>query len=60
LRGVGLPDGLVVSRRPGYVIEVDPGTVDAHRFARLVEQARRCADQDRTAADELYGEALGL
>jgi DNA-binding SARP family transcriptional activator len=37
LRKVGLPVALVGSRRPGYVIEVDPARVDVHRFVGLVD-----------------------
>ena len=49
LRSVGLPAALVVSRRPGYLVDVDPGSVDVHRFTRLVDQARGRAEQDRYA-----------
>jgi len=57
----GLPAALVVTRRPGYLLDVDADSVDAHRFARLVGEARRLADQGRVAeAARLYDEALGL
>jgi predicted ATPase/DNA-binding SARP family transcriptional activator len=61
LVAVGLPETLVVTRRPGYMLDVDPDHVDAHRFARLVGEARRLTDQGRSAeARRLYDEALGL
>ena len=60
LRKVGLPDALVVSRRPGYMVEVDPATVDVHRFVHLVEQARRAPLGSRAAAEEAYSQAVGL
>src|SRR4029079_10699442 len=41
LRRVGLPEPLVVARRPGYVLDVDPSVVDVHRFMRLVGASRR-------------------
>ena len=38
-RAVGLPEALVVSRRPGYLLEVDPNVLDVHRFTRLLDEA---------------------
>lgn len=35
-----LPVGMLVTRRPGYVLEIGPDLVDVHRFARLVGEAR--------------------
>jgi predicted ATPase/DNA-binding SARP family transcriptional activator len=49
--------GLVVTRPPGYVLEADPGQVDAARFERLVAEAGRAAG---SAAARLLEEALGL
>ena len=34
-------EGVLVTRPPGYVVQVDPGAVDATRFEGLVAQARR-------------------
>src|SRR5579883_1450382 len=34
----------LVNRRPGYLAQVEPETIDAHRFARLVRQARNERD----------------
>ncbi|MBS2551675.1 tetratricopeptide repeat protein [Catenulispora sp. NL8] len=41
------------SRPPGYVAEVDPELVDAHRFTALIRQARA----DHEAADDEQAEA---
>ncbi|MFL6189757.1 MAG: BTAD domain-containing putative transcriptional regulator [Actinomycetes bacterium] len=49
--------GLVVTRPPGYVLEADPGQVDAARFERLVAKAGRAAGD---AAAGPLEEALGL
>lgn len=52
-----LPAGVLVSRSPGYVLEVRPESIDLVRFERLVAEARG-ADPARAA--ELLEEALGL
>lgn len=48
----------IVRRHPGYLLAVDPGRVDLHRFRELTEQARR-AEDDATAISCLE-RALGL
>ncbi|MEU5876781.1 BTAD domain-containing putative transcriptional regulator [Spirillospora sp. NPDC047279] len=49
---------LLVSRPPGYVLDVEPGAVDSGRFQLLVAQAGGTGDpRDRAA---LLGEALAL
>src|SRR4029453_12822607 len=61
LSDAGLPELAVITRRPGYLLEIDPEKVDAHRFVRLIQDARRQAD--RTAAAEaiaLSEQALAL
>src|SRR5581483_196974 len=35
-----LPAGMLVTRSPGYMLELDPNLIDAHRFASLVDEAR--------------------
>src|SRR5262245_31227894 len=61
LVAAGLAEALVGTRRPGYVLDADPDRVDAHRFARLVAEARRLTDHGRSAeAHRLYEEALAL
>ena len=49
--------GLVVTRPPGYVLEADPGRVDAARFERLVAEAGRA---DGAEAAGRLEEGLGL
>jgi DNA-binding SARP family transcriptional activator len=48
----------VLTRQPGYVLDVDPDQVDLHRFGRLVAQAAEGGDPQRRSA--LLQEALGL
>ncbi len=61
LADAGLPEALVTTRRPGYLADVDPDWVDAHRFIRLVQQARRRAEQNAPVeAIGLYDDALAL
>ncbi|WP_461119220.1 AfsR/SARP family transcriptional regulator [Saccharothrix stipae] len=57
LRGVLATPDLVVARRPGYVITVDPAAVDLHRFRRLVARAREVGDEQ---ALPLLDQSLGL
>ncbi|OXM63272.1 AfsR/SARP family transcriptional regulator [Amycolatopsis vastitatis] len=42
----------VIRKSAGYVLEIDPGVIDLHRFAQLVEAGSdiRAADADRAAA----------
>ncbi|MFE1770741.1 BTAD domain-containing putative transcriptional regulator [Streptomyces sp. NPDC059008] len=59
LRRVIEPLGASISRHPhGYVCEVDPRTVDLHRFRDLVVRARSAGDD--THAARLLTEALRL
>ncbi|MFI6596127.1 BTAD domain-containing putative transcriptional regulator [Nonomuraea sp. NPDC050536] len=45
----------------GYLLDVDPGEVDAHRFERLVERARRAREAGSAGeAAERFREALAL
>ena len=56
LRGVL---GVDIERRPGgYLLAVDPDSVDLHRFRRLVREARGATDDERAVA--LFDEALAL
>jgi tetratricopeptide (TPR) repeat protein len=55
-----LEGALLVTRKPGYVLDMDPEALDARRFERLVEQARQLAATDPPRASSLLGEALGL
>ncbi|MCW3815244.1 tetratricopeptide repeat protein [Micromonospora sp. DR5-3] len=56
LRRIGAPVE-IVSRGAGYLVRVDPDTVDAHRFTALTARARTAGDE---AAVELLDRALGL
>ncbi|MEV5828693.1 BTAD domain-containing putative transcriptional regulator [Spirillospora sp. NPDC052242] len=56
-----LPDGRVRSEPGGYLLDVAPDAVDAHRFERLAREGARAlrGGEDGRAA-KLLGEALGL
>jgi len=50
-------EGAEIAREPGgYVLKVDPGSIDLHRFRQLVSAARAAADP--VEADRLFVEAL--
>src|SRR4029453_18863086 len=46
LSDAGLPELAVITRRPGYLLEIDPEKVDAHRFVRLIRDAGGKADRN--------------
>jgi basic membrane lipoprotein Med (substrate-binding protein (PBP1-ABC) superfamily)/DNA-binding SARP family transcriptional activator len=51
----------LVTRQPGYVLEVDPDSVDAWRFERLVKEGTRLLEVgDQDAGRSTIREALGL
>ena len=52
-----LPDGVLLTRPPGYLLAVEPGASDLLRFESLVAEARN-ADSGR--ASELLRDALAL
>ena len=53
--------GLLVTQAPGYSLRADAVTVDATRFERLAEQARRALeDGSADEAHDLLAEALAL
>ena len=52
-----LGEGVILTRPPGYALDVRPDQVDALLFERLVDDARTAAPADRV---ELLGRALGL
>ncbi len=59
LRAAGFRDDVVVSRGPGYFLNVDPRCVDRHRVTRLVSTARENVHRGhRDEAARLYDEAL--
>src|SRR5580765_5522424 len=56
-----LPEGSLVTRAPGYVLEVDPENVDLIRFERLVKEGRASlAAGDPVHAADTIREAIGL
>jgi predicted ATPase/DNA-binding SARP family transcriptional activator len=60
-RSLGLDPTLVVTRDPGYLVEVPAEQVDAFRFEELVVEARRRGDAgQQEAARERLREALAL
>jgi predicted ATPase/DNA-binding SARP family transcriptional activator len=52
-----LPEGMLVTRAPGYVLVVEPESIDLDRFEKLSAQARASAP---SRAAELWRKALGL
>jgi DNA-binding SARP family transcriptional activator len=54
---VAVPAVELVTVRPGYRLDTDPGNVDVHRFRALVEQAK---DVSAARVVELLTEALDL
>jgi len=59
LTAAGLADTLL-TRPAGYLLDVDPSSVDALRFAHLVAAARTAAAPEPETAARRYREALGL
>jgi DNA-binding SARP family transcriptional activator/tRNA A-37 threonylcarbamoyl transferase component Bud32 len=51
---------VLLTRAPGYVLDVAPEQVDAGRFERLVAEGRALADIDPAAASTVLSEALAL
>ena len=52
--------GRLETRRPGYLIRVEPGELDAQRFESLLEQGRLALVGGGAAASGLLREALAL
>jgi predicted ATPase/DNA-binding SARP family transcriptional activator len=60
LRARGL-DGYVQTRKPGYVLDVDPDSVDAHRFEAAVRKGRALLEAgEPAAASDVLVAALAL
>ncbi|MGI9607155.1 MAG: extracellular solute-binding protein [Acidimicrobiales bacterium] len=51
---------VLLTRAPGYLVEADPMSIDAHRFEHMVTEGRLLADSDPSAASIVLGEALAL
>jgi predicted ATPase/DNA-binding SARP family transcriptional activator len=58
LAAAGAPSELVVTRPPGYLLDIPRDRVDALRFTDQVAAARAAADTDPVVAERLYREAL--
>lgn len=54
------PSTLLVSRAPGYVLDVPAESIDAERFRHAVEAARSDLDRDPAAARQALEDALSL
>jgi predicted ATPase/DNA-binding SARP family transcriptional activator len=54
------PGERLTTRKPGYVLHVDPDELDAARFGQLVEQARQIAATDQPRRVSLLERALSL
>lgn len=60
-RPAGTPATVLVTYPPGYVLRVDPASVDAVRFEQLAEEGRRSLDGgDAEAGEDLLARALAL
>jgi predicted ATPase/DNA-binding SARP family transcriptional activator len=53
------PD-LIVTQHPGYLLRIDPESIDANRFERLAVEGRRLLLDDPERAEERLSEALRL
>jgi DNA-binding SARP family transcriptional activator/tetratricopeptide (TPR) repeat protein len=52
---------VIATRAPGYVLELEPERVDAHRFARLAQEGRAALEgAEAEAAEVALREALAL
>ena len=51
---------ILLTRPPGYIVDIDPEEIDAVRFERLVVEGRSLVDTDPAAASLVLGEALSL
>ncbi|HEY0451206.1 AfsR/SARP family transcriptional regulator [Actinophytocola sp.] len=52
---------ILITRRPGYVLAVEPGDVDATRYDRLSSAGRQAVNEgDHAAASRLLADALRL
>jgi len=61
LRSALEPHGdILVSRPPGYILDVAPAAIDSHRFERLVAEAETVLAEDPVRSGHLLGRALSL
>ncbi len=50
----------IVARRPGYLLDVDPASVDALRARALITRARTATSTGTDGGSQLYADALAL
>jgi YVTN family beta-propeller protein len=55
-----LGPSVIATRRPGYVLEVEPEQIDLGRFERLREEARSALERDPDASADKLRKALEL
>ena len=60
VRAEGTIPELIVTRSSGYLLNVDPESIDANRFERLAAEGRRLLYDDAEQAADRLTEALGL
>jgi DNA-binding SARP family transcriptional activator len=61
LRDAGMPEDLIVTRAPGYLLEVPAPVTDAHRFEQLLAAGRlQLARRRPREAARLLAEAQGM
>ena len=61
LREANVPEGLITTRAPGYVLDVPASATDVHRFDQLVSEGRRQLGRRRpTEATRLLVQAQAL
>jgi DNA-binding SARP family transcriptional activator len=58
--GVPNPARMLITRDPGYLLQLDPNQLDLHRFRRLAEEGRGALGGEATTALRLLHEALSL
>ncbi|MFQ5427249.1 MAG: BTAD domain-containing putative transcriptional regulator, partial [Gaiellales bacterium] len=55
------PPEVLLTRRPGYMLQTDPDAIDLHRFERLAAEGRAAlVEGDAVAASRQLNDALGL
>ena len=53
-------DGVIVTKRPGYSLDIEPEAIDSIRFEALLRRAGQLDTDDASTASKLLGEALWL
>ncbi|SDG05243.1 Predicted ATPase [Blastococcus aurantiacus] len=58
MNALGVPSSIVITRPPGYLLDIEPRQVDALGFAVVVAEARAAAGGDPSNAADRYRRAL--